>query len=75
MSVKLSQCSSVTRYQKLVWFWGLGLVQMAIALSPALVKPSYAAERITLSLGANIERSISVDSLEIYAKEGRITPS
>ncbi len=74
MTVKLSQCSSVSRYQKLVWFWSLGLVQVAIALSPTFAKPSYAADRITFSLGANIERSISVDSLEIYAKEGRITP-
>ena len=74
MTAKLSLCSSVPRYQKLVWFWGLGLVQVAIALSPNLAKPSYAAERITVSLGGNIERSISVDSLEIYAKEGRITP-
>lgn len=74
MTVKLSQCSSVSRYQKLVWFWSLGLVQVAIALSPALAKPSHAADRITFSLGANIERSISVDSLETYAKEGRITP-
>lgn len=74
MTVKLSQCSSVSRYQKLVWFWSLGLVQVAIALSPTFAKPSYAADRITFSLGGNIERSISVDSLEIYAKEGRITP-
>lgn len=74
MTVKLSPCSSVSRYQKLVWFWGLGLVQVAIALSPTFAKPSYAADRITFSLGANIERSISVDSLETYAKEGRITP-
>ena len=74
MTVKLSQCSSVSPYQKLVWFWGLGLVQVAIVLSPTFAKPSYAADRITFSLGANIERSISVDSLEAYAKDGRITP-
>lgn len=51
---------------------GLGLVQLAIALSPQLTRPTPAAETITFSFGP-IERSISVESLEIYAEEGRIT--
>ncbi|MGB3571142.1 MAG: alpha/beta hydrolase [Phormidesmis sp.] len=55
------------------WGFGIGLVQIAIALSPQQAKPSYAAERVTFSLGATIERTISVESLEIYAEEGRIT--
>jgi len=55
------------------WGFGIGLVQIAIALSPQQAKPSYAAEHITFSLGATIERTISVESLEIYAEEGRIT--
>ncbi len=57
------------------WWWGLGLglMQLAIALSPPLIRLSHAAERITFSLGATIERSISVDSLEIFIKEGRVT--
>lgn len=58
--------------------FGLALVPFALALlSPILIspvaKPSAAAERITFSLGATIERSISVESIEIYVKEGRIT--
>lgn len=56
----------------LKWGLGLGMAHLAIALSPIAVKPSQAAERIVFSLGA-IERSISVESLEIYAEEGRIT--
>ncbi len=55
------------------WGLGIGLLQLAIALSPQQAKPSYAAESITFSLGAGIERTISVESLEIYAEEGRIT--
>ena len=47
-------------------------MQLAIALPP-FTRLSHAAEYITFSLGATIERSISVDSLEIYIKEGRIT--
>ena len=61
------------RIKRWRWGLGLGLMQLAIALSPPLARLSYAAERITFSLGATIERSISVDSLEIYIKEGRIT--
>lgn len=64
------QSERIKRWQ---WGLGLGLVQLAIALSPPLSRLSYAAERITFSIGATIERSISVDSLEIYIKEGRIT--
>lgn len=45
---------------------------MAIALSPPATKPTPAAETITFSYGP-IERSISVESLEIYAEEGRVT--
>ncbi|MGD1900473.1 MAG: alpha/beta hydrolase [Phormidesmis sp.] len=52
---------------------GLGLLQIAIALAPHSTKPTQAAEHITFSLGATIERTISVESLEIYAKEGRLT--
>lgn len=51
---------------------GLGVVQLAIALSPQAIRPSPAAETITFSFGA-IERSISVESLEIYVEEGRVT--
>ena len=54
------------------WGLGLGLAHLAIAFSPIAAKPSQAAERIVFSIGA-IERSISVESLEVYAKEGRIT--
>ncbi|MEL6854117.1 MAG: alpha/beta fold hydrolase [Cyanobacteria bacterium J06607_13] len=36
-------------------------------------RPSEAAEKIIFSFGANIERSISVDSLERYAENGEIT--
>ncbi len=64
------QSERIKRWQ---WGLGLGLMQLAIALSPPLSRLSYAAERITFSLGATIERSISVNSLEIYIKEGRIT--
>ena len=52
---------------------GLGLVQLVLALLPQAVKPTQAAETITFSLGATVERSISVESLEIYVTEGRIT--
>ncbi|MEL6815652.1 MAG: alpha/beta hydrolase, partial [Cyanobacteria bacterium J06598_3] len=59
--------------------FGLAMVPLVLALfspvrlSPLLIEPSTAAERITFSLGATIERSISVESVEIYVKEGRIT--
>ncbi len=57
------------------WHWGLGLglVQIAIALFPTTAKPTQAAETITFSLGATVERSISVEALEIYVEEGRVT--
>lgn len=64
------QSERIKRWQ---WGLGLGLMQLTIALSPPLARLSYAADRITFSIGATIERSISVDSLEIYIKEGRIT--
>lgn len=51
----------------------LALMQLVIVLSPFLALPSQAAERIIFSLGAGIERSISVDSLEAYVEEGRVT--
>ncbi|MEL6777226.1 MAG: alpha/beta hydrolase [Cyanobacteria bacterium J06597_16] len=51
---------------------GVGVFPVAIALSPQLSKPTQAAERISVSFGP-IERSISVESLEIYVEEGRIT--
>ena len=51
---------------------GLGLMQVAIALSPPFTRPTPAAETITFSFGP-IERSISVESLEIYVEEGRVT--
>ena len=50
----------------------LGIVQVAIALSPYITRSAPAAETITFSFGP-IERSISVDSLELYAEEGRVT--
>ncbi|MGB7087552.1 MAG: alpha/beta hydrolase, partial [Phormidesmis sp.] len=49
----------------------LSLLSLAIACSPQLAKPTYAAERVTFSFGA-IERSVSVESLEIYVEEGRV---
>jgi predicted dienelactone hydrolase len=54
------------------WALGFTLVQVAITLSPPAAKSGHAAERISFSFGA-IERSISVESLEIYVEEGRIT--
>ncbi len=57
----------------LKWGLGLGVAHLAIALSPLAVKPSSAAERVVFSLGP-IERSISVESIEIFVEEGRITP-
>jgi len=66
---------ATTRAGSQGWRWGLGLglLQLALALSPHSVRPTQAAETITFSLGATIERSISVASLEIYVTEGRIT--
>ncbi|MEO1386753.1 MAG: alpha/beta hydrolase [Cyanobacteria bacterium J06634_6] len=58
---------------RLLWGMGLGLFQVAIALFPQTVRSTQAAERITFSLGGTIERTISVESLEIYVNEGRIT--
>ena len=51
----------------------LAFVPLALALSPLLVLPTQAAERIIFSLGTGIERSLSVDSIEAYIEEGRIT--
>ena len=59
--------------RRLLWGMGLGLFQVAIALFPQTVRSTQAAERITFSLGGTIERTISVESLEIYVNEGRIT--
>jgi len=53
--------------------WRLALVQLALAIAPQAVAPAQAAERIIFSLGASIERSISVASLEVYAEDGTIT--
>ncbi|MFK8184326.1 MAG: alpha/beta hydrolase [Phormidesmis sp.] len=58
--------------------WRLALIQCALALAPQALmpqalKPAQAAERIIFSLGANIERGVSVDSLEAYAKDGTVT--
>ena len=59
--------------------WGLSLAQSTIAapllwsislLSP-LAWPTYAAEQIIFSAGA-FERSVSVDALEAYVKEGYV---
>ncbi len=51
----------------------LALMPLVAALSPFLALPSQAADRIIFSLGAGVERSISVDSIEAYVEEGRIT--
>ncbi|MEO1635348.1 MAG: alpha/beta hydrolase [Cyanobacteria bacterium J06631_9] len=59
--------------RRFAWGCGVGLIQLALALSPTATKPSPAAEKITFSLGATVERSISVESLEIYVNEGRVT--
>ncbi|MEO1591534.1 MAG: alpha/beta hydrolase [Cyanobacteria bacterium J06632_22] len=48
-------------------------LQGAIALSPHFTKSAQAAERITFSLGATIERSLSFDSLERYVESGEVT--
>ncbi|MGB3790071.1 MAG: alpha/beta hydrolase [Phormidesmis sp.] len=56
-----------------LWSLGIGLLQAAIALSPQATRPGQAAETVTFSIGGNIERSLSVDSLELYAKEGIVT--
>jgi predicted dienelactone hydrolase len=53
-------------------YWYLGLLQVAIALLPQFARPSDAAERVIFSLGA-FERSISIDSIEAYIQEGRVT--
>lgn len=51
------------------WTIGLGL---GLANAVLIAVPSQAAERVTFSYGA-IERSVSVESLAIYANEGRLT--
>ncbi len=62
------------RWQRKRWRrLGIGLLQIAIALSPTAARSTQAAEQITFSLGGGVERSLSVDSLEQYAKEGVIT--
>ncbi|WP_227499952.1 alpha/beta hydrolase [Synechococcus sp. PCC 7335] len=56
-----------------VWGLGIGLLQAVIAFSPQAARPGQAAEKIVFYLGSGIERSLSVDSLTLYAKEGIIT--
>ena len=51
----------------------LALIQLAIALVPQFGSSAQAAEKIIFSLGATIERAISVESLEVYAEDGIIT--
>lgn len=70
---KISRHLGLKPIQKLSMGIRWGWIPLAIALSSQTAKPSHAAERITVSLGATIERSISVDALEIYVEEGRIT--
>ena len=53
--------------------WRLALIQLAIALSPQATESVWAADRIIFALGATIERSVSVESLETYAEEGIVT--
>jgi len=53
--------------QWLGWLGGLGLV-----IVPVVSPPAWGAERIYISYAA-FERSIPIEALEIYAKEGRIT--
>ncbi|MBE9060992.1 alpha/beta hydrolase [cf. Phormidesmis sp. LEGE 11477] len=55
------------------WGLGIGLLQAVLALSPQSARPGQAAEKIVFSLGSGIERSLSVDSLALYAEEGVIT--
>ncbi len=55
------------------WPWKLGLLQLAIALAPQAALPTQAAERVIFSFGAGIERSFSVDTIEAFVLEGRIT--
>ena len=58
------------------WRWqlygGLALLQFALVLLPQAARPSQAAERIIFSVGA-FERSVSLASIEAFAKDGRIT--
>jgi len=53
------------------------VVSLAIALTPLVVfqriAPAQASETITLSIGGTIERSISVESLALYAKTGEVS--
>lgn len=53
--------------QWLGWLGGLGLT-----ILPVVSAPAWGAERIYISYAA-FERSIPIEALEIYAKEGRIT--
>lgn len=52
---------------------GIGLLQAILAFSPQAARPGQAAEKIVFQLGSGIERSLSVDSLTLYAKEGVVT--
>lgn len=72
MAGSLSSDRGAQTWQR--WAWRLGLVPLAMAFWPLAIRPSSAAERITFSLGATVERSISVDAIEAYVKEGRVTP-
>ena len=65
------QQQSIKRSARCLGWLAVG--QLAIALSPQSTLSVRAAERIIFSLGATIERSISVESLEVYAQEGIIT--
>ncbi|MEL6939528.1 MAG: alpha/beta hydrolase [Cyanobacteria bacterium J06598_1] len=51
----------------------IAIALTSLTLATPVTKPAHAAEKITVSLGATFERSISVEALEIYANEGRIT--
>ncbi|MEL6159210.1 MAG: alpha/beta fold hydrolase [Cyanobacteria bacterium J06554_11] len=52
---------------------GLSVLSLGVALLAQGSKPTQAAEKIIFSFGATVERSISVDSLERFAKDGEIT--
>lgn len=51
-------------------FWRAGFLSIASVLVAG--GPAWAADRITLSYGL-LERSISIESLEVYAQEGKIS--
>lgn len=58
-----------TKHKQLWISWLSGL---SLLVAPAIWKPALGAERIYVNYSA-FERSIPVEALEIYAKEGRIT--